>query len=154
MKTKISVILILAVAALAVTPKSAHAGDKELALIGGLVGGIIIGNAIQKSRPVYETQTHVVYQAGYDRHDTNCAPGGGYEMRVVRVWVPACWETQRRHGRVVRVYVPGYYVDRRERVWVAYNSHGGHSSHGHNNHNGRNDRDDRHDRHDRPRSRR
>lgn len=116
MKTKITALFLAVVATFALVPQKAHAGDKEAALIGGLIGGFIIGSAIQNNAPVY-TETVVVHHGpGYDR----CAPepSGYWDYRSVRVWVPGYWQERWSRGCRERVYVEGYWTHRRERVWV------------------------------------
>lgn len=120
MKTKLTALLLAAVAALTLVPKQAQAGDKELALIGGFIGGLIVGSAINDSRTDVHYDTVVV---GHDyRHHGRYDRGGRghWEWRTVRIWVPGCHETRYDYGRRIRVFVPGYYETRRERVWVAY----------------------------------
>lgn len=130
MNIKATALALTAAVAFAVTPKSAVAGDKEAALVGGLIGGLILGAALADADDI---DAHVVL-AGHghryhDRHDD------GFWKRVeVRTWVPGYWVTERRHGRTHRFYVKGHYEIRTERVWVSYDRH---------------DRYDRYDRHDR-----
>jgi hypothetical protein len=120
MKTKITALALIAVTALSLAPKPAQAGDKELAVVGGLIGGLIIG-------------TTVIVNGRDDRFD-DCDDRGdrGYWKTVsVKVWVPGCWVVERsRHGHSSRRYISGHYTFRTDRVWVSY------------------DRYDRHDRHD------
>lgn len=120
--------LCLAAAAFAFTPKPAVAGDKEAAIVGGLIGGLIIGAAIADAS---DNDAHVVL-AGHSYH----RPDGYWRHVNVRTWVPGYWVTERRYGRVHRYYVDGHYEFRTRRVWVAHNHH-------------RYDRYDRYDRHDR-----
>ncbi|MDP2138777.1 MAG: hypothetical protein Q8J74_13085 [Candidatus Didemnitutus sp.] len=151
MKTTTTALLLVAFAALTVAPKPAQAGDKELALIGGLIGGIIIGSAINDSRPVYETDTHVIYQAGYNRGNFECTPYGDYGYQVVNVWVPGYWEYQFSFGHRVQVYVPGRYVQHRNRVLIANTGHH-HPNYSHHDRRGNdNDRGGRSGRNDRRR---
>lgn len=118
MNTKTNALLLLTVAAIAfLAPKPAQAGDKEAALIGGLLGGIIIGSAIADHRADNDCHDTTIIVTDRDR----CAPTGYWDYRTVRVWVPGYWEVSHRHGCSVRVYVPGRWEHRRERSWVAYN---------------------------------
>lgn len=120
--------LCVAAAAFAFTPKPAVAGDKEAAIVGGLIGGLIIGAAIADA---VDGDTHVVF--ANHRYADRC--DDGYWRTVdVRTWVPGYWVTERRHGRTHRYYVEGHYEIRTRRVWVAYDRY---------------DRRDRYDRHDR-----
>lgn len=128
--------LCVAAAAFAFTPKPAVAGDKEAAIVGGLIGGLIIGAAIADAADV---DTHVVL--ANHRYADRC--DDGYWRTVdVRTWVPGYWVTERRHGRTHRYYVEGHYEIRTRRVWVAYDRYD------------RRDRYDRYDRYDDRRDRR
>ncbi len=124
-------VLTLAATAFAFTPKPAVAGDKEAALVGGLIGGIILGAVLadaddHDTRVVVASHNHRYYD--HDRRDD------GYWKRVeVRTWVPGYWVSERRHGRTHRYYVEGHYEIRTDRVWVSYDRHN------------RYDRNDRHD---------
>jgi hypothetical protein len=144
MKTKITALLLATVAALALVPKQAVAGDKEAALIGGLIGGLVIGSALHDSRPYYGDTTVVVHDGyGYDRGYAGYEPAGYWDYRTVRVWVPATWEFRWVNGHQERVLIAGHWAHRRERHWVAHRG-GRYDRHG------RNDSYDRHDRrHDR-----
>lgn len=120
MKTKITALALIAVTALTLAPKPAQAGDKELALIGGLIGGVIIGSALNDARhhDPYATRTVVVDRRGDDLCDE---PQGRWETVSVQVWVPGVWVEQRgRHGRRHSYYEPAHYEYRTERVWVSY----------------------------------
>jgi hypothetical protein len=125
MNIKATALTLAAATAFAFTPKPAVAGDKETALIGGLLGGLIIGAAIADADD-YDTRVVVASHGhrDYDRCDD------GYWKRVeVRTWVPGYWVTERRHGRTNRYYVEGHYKIRTERVWVAYDRHPRHDRH-------------------------
>jgi hypothetical protein len=124
MKTKITALALAAVTALSFAPKPAKAGDTEWALVGGLIGGIMIGAAINDSHhsTVYPPHNTAVVVRGPVVND--CDDRAGYWKDVsVKVWVPGCWIVERsRHGhsREVRRYVNGHYEFRSNRVWVAY----------------------------------
>lgn len=140
MKKTAAIVLILA-AAIAAAPL-AHAGDKERALIGGLIGGIIIGSALDNDR--HHSHTRVVVRDSHRHHD-RCGCSGHYEWVSTRIWIPVNYVTTYDScGRRIRVREGGHYTYRKERVWVADHGHG----------RGRDriyysDRDDRYDRHDR-----
>lgn len=111
-------VLTLAATAFAFTPKSAVAGDKEAALVGGLIGGIILGAVIADAN---DHDTRVVVASHNHRSYDNDRCDDGYWKRVeVRTWVPGYWVSERRHGRTHRYYVEGHYEIRTDRVWVAY----------------------------------
>jgi len=128
MKTKLIALTLAAATAFAFAPKPALAGDKELAVVGGLIGGLIIGSAIADHDD--DTRVVVASHRHYDRHDRD----DGYWKRVeVRVWVPGYWVTERHRGRIHRHYVDGHYEIRTDRVWVSYDRHHrrGHRGYGH-----------------------
>ena len=136
MKTKITALALSAVTALSLMPQPAKAGDKEWALVGGLVGGLIIGSALNDShRADYPTRsTTVIVNDRNDRcadRDERCDDGYWREVSV-RVWVPGCWVVERArysHGCEYRRYVGGHYEFRTDRVWVAYENRGRHDRH-------------------------
>jgi len=130
MNTKITALTLAAATAFSIAAKPALAGDKEVALIGGLIGGAIIASAI--SDHGHDSRVVVTSGYGYDnRRDDNC--NDGYWKTVeVRTWVPGYWVSERRHGRSDRYFVAGHYETRFDRVWVASNRY--------------DRRDDRHDR--------
>lgn len=132
MKNKLTALALVAVTAISLAPKPAQAGDKELAVVGGLIGGLIIGSAISESRHSadhpHRSTTVVVHGGRRDRYD-DCDDRGdrGYWKTVsVKVWVPGCWVIERsRHGhREIRRYVDGHYTYRTDRVWVSYDRYG------------------------------
>ena len=132
MKNKITALVLVAVTVFALAPKPAKAGDKELAVVGGLIGGLIIGSAIADSHHSSDYRSNsVVVDARYDdryndrydgRYDRN--DRGYWKTVSVKVWVPGRWIIERsRHGRDYRRYVEGYYTLRTDRVWVSYDRH-------------------------------
>lgn len=134
MKNKITALALVAVTAFSLAPKPAKAGDKELALVGGLIGGLIIGSAINDSRHSvdYPRTTTLVVDRRNDRYDDCDNRDSGYWKDVsIKVWVPGSWVIERsRHGREYRSYIAGHFTYRSDRVWVSYD---------------RNDRNDRRD---------
>ncbi len=113
---KIAALSLLTAAALSLAPAPAHAGSKEKALIGGLIGGIIIGHAISESGRSScppEPRTVVVV----DSRNNDC--GGYWRENRVQVWVPGYWVVSYDCGRRVRHFVSGRHEWRTERVWVA-----------------------------------
>jgi hypothetical protein len=125
MNTKFTALTLAAATAFAFTPKPAVAGDKEAALVGGLLGGLIIGAALADHA---DARTVVV-------HDRCATPvivrdrcdDGYWKVVETRVWVPGTWVIERgHHGRTYRRYIEGHYECRTERVWVAYDRHSRH----------------------------
>jgi hypothetical protein len=126
MKTKLTALLLAAVTVLAFAPKQAQAGDKEIALIGGFIGGLVVGSALNSGSAHAGYDTTVVVH-DYNRYDRG--PRGHWEWTSVRVWVPGYWETHYDYGRRVQVFVPAHYQTRRERVWVAHGGGRGYDRH-------------------------
>jgi len=142
MNTKLTALSLAAASALAFAPKPATAGDNGAAIVGGLIGGLIIGSALSDD---CDARTVVV-------RDDRC-DDGYWKTVSVNVWVPGVWVIERsHHGRSYRRYIEGHYECRNDRVWVAYDRRG-HGPRGHREIGrgpGRyDDRHDRHDRHDR-----
>ena len=113
----------------------AKAGDDADALIGGLIGGVIIGSILA------DDDVRASVSVGYGDH-------GYYDWVSVRSWVPGHYVYRHDHcGNTVRVWVSGHYTHVREKVWVSGYRHHSHRHHGH--HYRHHDRRDRHDRYDR-----
>jgi hypothetical protein len=127
MKNKITALALAAVTAFSLAPKPAKAGDKELAVVGGLIGGLIIGSAIADSHHSadYPRTTAVIVNDGRnDRYDDRDYRDGYWKTVSVKVWVPGGWVIERnRWGREFRSYVSGHYTYRTDRVWVSYDRH-------------------------------
>ncbi|MBI2518334.1 MAG: hypothetical protein HYV95_15750 [Opitutae bacterium] len=124
MNTKLTALVLTAATALSLTPKSAFASDKEWAAVGGFLGGLIVGTAINDSHhDSYPRRTTTVIVNGRgDRCDDR--PEGYWKNVTVRVWVSGCWIEERgRHGNCYRRYVEGHYEFRTDRVWVSFNRH-------------------------------
>lgn len=145
---KFILLSLLAATAAALAPKPALAGDREIAAIGGFIGGLVLGSALHDDR--YDRTTVVVSDRYHHR------PQHGYWKHVtVKTWVPGYWTTScDRYGRRVRVYVEGCWQYRTDRIWVSHDRHGRYGHHdGHDRydrHDRRHhDRYDRHDRHER-----
>lgn len=146
---KIATVSLLAASALLFAPKPASAGDKELAAIGGFIGGLILGSQINNDH-----HSHVVVEPA-------CPPpapvvvvqvGGYWDYRPVQVWIAPRWiVVYDSCNRPIRRYVPGHYESRRERVWVA---HRGNYDRHDDRRSARYDRDDRNDRRNDRRDRR
>jgi hypothetical protein len=126
MNNKITALVLAAATAFSLAPKPAKAGDKEVALVGGLIGGLIIGSAINDSRHSvdYPRSTTVVVNDRYDNCDYR--DNGYWKTVSIKEWVPGAWVIERsRYGREVRRYVSGHYIFRTDRVWVSYDRRDG-----------------------------
>lgn len=108
----ISILTLLALVAAFATPNTAKAGDDEKALIGGLIGGLIIGAAIADND--HHTSIEVGYHGSSRHHD------GYWTWTTRKHWVPGYYERRRDHcGNRVKVWVSGHYTVVREKVWVS-----------------------------------
>ncbi|MDQ8185647.1 hypothetical protein [Pelagicoccus sp. SDUM812002] len=117
----ISTLTLLAVIAAFTFPNTAQAGDKEEALIGGLIGGLIIGAAIADD----DTHVSVGYRSGghYGQRDSH----GYWDWVSVKTWVPGYYERScDRHGHVRKVWISGHYTFHKRKVWVDTHRHGSH----------------------------
>jgi len=126
MNNKITALVLAAATAFSLAPKPAKAGDKEVSLVGGLIGGLIIGSAINDSRHSvdYPRSTTVVVNDRYDNCDYR--DNGYWKTVSIKEWVPGAWVIERsRYGREVRRYVSGHYIFRTDRVWVSYDRRDG-----------------------------
>lgn len=134
----INALCILVAIAAVITPKQAMAGDKEKAIIGGLIGGIIIGSVLADDDHHYSTS--VSYRRGHGHH--NQCSHGRWEWRTEKRWVPGYYRyTRDRCGYKVRTWVSGYHNYHKQKIWVKDCSCG---------HYDRHNRSDRHySRHDR-----
>jgi hypothetical protein len=122
---KITFASIAAIAtALMGTPSRADAGhhhhdddDEIIAAIGGFVGGMIVGAAINGHvPPPPPAPVAVAVSYGHGHHHP-----GDWRWQTVRVWVPGRWAyVHSECNRPRRVWIDGYYDVRRERVWVAH----------------------------------
>ena len=114
------IIAIIAIAAFAFANQpSAQADDKTRAIIGGVIGGIIIGKALEKDH-----HSHV--EVGI--HSSSGHRGQGYYKWVsVRVWVPGSYHYHYDDcGHRYKVWSRGYYTTERRKVWVSESRHGHH----------------------------
>lgn len=145
MKNKLTALALLTAGALSLAATPVRANDNGLALVGGVLGGLIIASAINDSH-------HEVYANYTPAYDASCAApvayrdDGCWRDVTVQVLVPGCWVEERGfRGHVVRRYVAPHYEARTNRTWVAnnrrdFNSHD--NRYDRNNHNDRNDRRD------------
>ena len=101
-----------------------HDDDEAVAAIGGFVGGLIVGTAINSNDgPGGAVDVGVVVGSRYGHgHPPRYGHGHGHWNWVtVRVWVPGRWVYDDCHrGRPNRVWIAGHHEHRRERVWVAH----------------------------------
>jgi hypothetical protein len=141
---KTTLLTLSALAVFTFTPRPAQAlGDTEAAILGGVIGGAILGLAIDQALDDDYVEVHHNYYRGgrYDndysygrghRHGPDCRcntcrprracpPSGGYwSYRTVKVWVPKrVWFTYDDCGRRVKHFRRGHWTYRKEKVWVS-----------------------------------
>ena len=141
---KKTLIFATALAALIMTTRPALAlGDREAAILGGVLGGAIIAAAIDdnfdhrhhrydrhrdgRNDRGYRYDRHDRRDRGRDRHadrrydrDRRGHDRGGYYVwERTRVWVPkrVYWTTD-RYGRSVKHFQRGHWEYQRRKVWV------------------------------------
>lgn len=144
---KTIIITLTAVVALTLTPRPAHAlGDKEAAILGGVLGGAILGLAINDALDDdshHSRHYHGDRPRSYDRgHSADCGchtcrpavrPGHGRDYhpprsgywthRTVKVWIPKrIWYSYDDCGRRIRHFERGHWSYRKEKVWVSSRS--------------------------------
>ncbi len=100
---KIALFSLLAATAMMLTPKPAAASDKGLAILDGVLGGMIIANSLNN-----DSHHHTTVEVGY-RH-------GYWRTSTYDVWINGRWVIG-HNGR--RCYVPGHYETRVRKVWVS-----------------------------------
>lgn len=136
-KTIASIALFAATVAL-LPPNAARADDETRALIGGLIGGIVIGSALSD-----HTDTHV--SVGYGRRGHHRSHGY-WTWTTVKQWVPGYYERScDRYGRTRKVWISGHYTYVKEKVWVESRSRGGSRYDRYGSHDRRSRYGDRHD---------
>lgn len=127
---KLALLVLLAAAAITVTPKSAFAGDRggdaAVAAIGGFIGGLVIGTALDNDHERYDRHVDTTVVIGTGHRDRHHRDGGYWKTVTVKHWVPGYWTTSYDCGRRVRVFVDGYWDYQTERVWVSYDRHDRH----------------------------
>jgi hypothetical protein len=102
---------------------------------------VTVRGSVTIGAPVYSAPVPVYAPAPvYAPTPVYTAPARGYWKDVtVKTWVPERWVMTRNHwGRPVRVFEPGYFAYRTDRVWVdtshrgyGYNDHRDHDNRGH-----------------------
>ncbi len=148
MKSLLFITLITALIASTAAPE-ARADREGRALVGGLIGGIIIGSILDDD---HHHHTRVHYRSrGHGRHG-GCGCSGHYDYISVKTWISGHWSVRYdRYGHCHRHWSPGYYSYDKRRVWVPHRRSCRHySAPRHDRYDDRYDRyrDDRYDRYD------
>lgn len=138
---KSTILTLGALAVFTLTPRPVHAiGDTEAAILGGVLGGAIIGLAIDNALDRDHGYVEVGYGRGYHQphgpscHCRSCRPARGshygrdydrperghWTYRTVKVWVPQrVWYAYDDCGRRVKHFQRGHWTYRQEKVWVS-----------------------------------
>ena len=106
----------------ALVASTARADREGRALVGGLIGGIIIGSILDDDRHLHHHHTRIHHRSrGYDRHG-GCGYNGHYDYISVKTWINGHWSVSYdRYGHCHRHWCPGYYSYDKRRVWVPHN---------------------------------
>lgn len=132
MKTTPIFLAALVALGLTVRPQPVQAGsDEALAAVGGLIGGIIIANVVDRDdhRPKHDSyhdrphrgNTTVIINKGQRVHKGHSHHRDGYwQHKRIREWVPGHWTWVSDGCRKYRQYQPGYYKTKVVKVWVPY----------------------------------
>ena len=148
MKSLLFITLITALIASTAAPE-ARADREGRALVGGLIGGIIIGSILDDD---HHHHTRVHHRSrGHGRHG-GCGCSGHYDYISVKTWISGHWSVRYdRYGHCHRHWSPGYYSYYKRRGWVPHRRSCRHySAPRHDRYDDRYDRyrDDRYDRYD------
>ena len=118
-----NLLIIMIVSALvgSITSTNAMADREGRALIGGLIGGLIIGE-------MFDNDDHYNHRGSTHRYDRGGYSGHNDYVRV-KTWVRGRYHIQYdSDGRRFRTWIPGHYTYTKRRVGVSHNR-GGHNSH-------------------------
>ena len=99
------------------TAPTAKADREGRALIGGIIGGLIIGSIIDDDH-----RGHHHSRVSVNRHSSHCRCSGHHDTISVKTWVNGSWSVHYdSYGHRHRDWHPGHYIYREERVWVSHN---------------------------------
>ena len=106
----------------AIVASTARADREGRALVGGLIGGIIIDSILDDDRHLHHHHTRIHHRSrGYDRHG-GCGYNGHYDYISVKTWINGHWSVSYdRYGHCHLHWCPGYYSYDKRRVWVPHN---------------------------------
>lgn len=100
----------------ATTASTAKADREGRALIGGLIGGLIIGSVLDDDRHHGHHRN-----SSHRRYDDHCGCSGHYDYVSVRTWINGRWSIHYdRCGQRQRDWRPGHYSHVKKRVWVPH----------------------------------
>jgi len=105
-----------------VASTEARADREGRALVGGLIGGIIIGSILDDEHHHHHYHTRVHHRSrGHGGYDNGCGCSGHYDYISVKTWINGHWSVSYdRYGHCHRHWRPGYYSYDKRRVWVPH----------------------------------
>ena len=113
---------VAALGGITATPSTAKAGNEVAAAIGGFIGGVIVGTAVNDRDhcpPPRFDQDRYPRRGGRVIIETGPRGHGHWKWIEVRTWVPGYHSfSYDRCGRRFRTWIPGHQEIRRERLWV------------------------------------
>jgi len=120
-KCLLYITLITALVASTAAPE-ARADREGRALVGGLIGGIIIGSILDDEHHHHHYHTRVHHRSrGHGGYDNGCGCSGHYDYISVKTWINGHWSVSYdRYGHCHRHWRPGYYSYDKRRVWVPH----------------------------------
>ena len=121
MKSLLYITLITALVASTAAPE-ARADREGRALVGGLIGGIIIGSILDDEHHHHHYHNRVHHRSrGHGGYDNGCGCSGHYDYISVKTWINGHWSVSYdRYGHCHRHWRPGYYSYDKRRVWVPH----------------------------------
>ncbi len=113
------IIMIISALVGSITSTNARPDREGRALIGGLIGGLIIGEIFDNDNH-YNHRGPNIHHGSSHRYDV-CGCSGHSDYVRVKTWVRGRWHIQYdSSGRRVRTWYPGHYTHTKRRVWVPH----------------------------------
>ena len=114
----ILIITLIAILVGSITAANANADREGRALVGGLIGGLIIGSILDDDHHHRRTTFHHHSSHRYD----SCGCNGHHDYISVKTWINGRWLVHYDNcGNRVRNWHPGHYSYIKRRVWVPHN---------------------------------
>ncbi|MCH6258837.1 hypothetical protein MLD52_19925 [Puniceicoccaceae bacterium K14] len=104
----------IAIAFIFSTQSIAKADRSDRALIGGIIGGVVIASILDDD--CHDGRS----KASYHKHHRNDSHRGYYKRVSYRTWVPGHWSIRYDNcGQKRKTYVRGHYEQTYKKVWVS-----------------------------------
>ena len=114
----ILIITLFAILVGSITAANAKADREGRALVGGLIGGLIIGSILDDDHHHRRTTVHHRSSHRYD----SCGCNGHHDYISVKTWINGRWLVHYDNcENRVRNWHSGYYSYTKRRVWVPHN---------------------------------